>query len=102
MISVRLYRGDMRESEIEQHFIWAVNRAGGKTWKFSSRNVRGVVDRIACFPDGTTWFVELKAPDGTMSKLQELFAADMARLNQKYTVLWSKEEVDRWAAHVKT
>jgi len=28
--------------------------------------------------------------------LQELFAADMARLNQKYTVLWSKEEVDRW------
>ena len=97
MISVRLYRGDMRESEIEQHFIWAVNRAGGKTWKFSSRNVRGVADRIACFPDGTTWFVELKAPDGTMSKLQELFAADMARLNQKYTVLWSKEEVDKWA-----
>lgn len=86
----------MLEREIEAYFVQAVKKAGGKAWKFTSPAHRGVADRIACFPNGQTWFVELKAPDGTMSKLQELFAADMARLNQKYTVLWSKEEVDRW------
>jgi hypothetical protein len=49
----------MRESEIERHFCWAVERAGGKAYKFTSPGRKGVADRIACMPDGTTWFVEL-------------------------------------------
>ena len=39
----------MRESEIEQHFIWTVQRLGGRTYKFKSVNNRGVADRIVGF-----------------------------------------------------
>ena len=87
----------MRESEIERYFVWAVERMGGTTYKFKSPNHRGVADRIACLPDGSTWFVELKAPGGRLAPLQKLFAARMTTLNQNYTVLWSKTEIDEWA-----
>ena len=86
----------MRESEIEQYFVWTVQRMGGTAYKFKSPNHRGVADRIACLPDGSTWFVELKAPGGRPSPLQKLFAARMKELRQNYTILWSKTEIDEW------
>jgi len=84
----------MKESEVEHYFKWAVERAGGKTYKFTSPSHRGVADRIACFSNGATWFVELKTKGGRLSELQKIFAADMARLNQNYSCLWTKEQVD--------
>ena len=84
----------MREAEIEKHFVWSVERMGGKTWKFTSPGRRGVADRIACFPNGDTWFVELKTLGGRFSTLQDMFAKDMLRLNQLYICLSTKEEVD--------
>ena len=89
----------MKESEVEQYFKWAVERVGGKTYKFTSPSHRGVADRIACLPNGATWFVELKTKGGRLSELQKIFAADMAKLNQNYTTLWTKEQVD---AYIKT
>ena len=86
----------MKESEIENYFKRAVERAGGKTYKFTSPSHRGVADRIACFPNGASWFVELKTKGGRLSELQKIFAADMARLNQNYTTLWTKEQVDAY------
>jgi len=86
----------MKESEIENYFKWAVERAGGLTYKFTSPSHRGVADRIACMPNGATWFVELKTKGGRLSELQKIFAADMAKLNQNYTTLWTKEQVDQW------
>jgi len=86
----------MKESEIENYFKWAVERQGGKTYKFTSPSHRGVADRIACLPNGATWFVELKTKGGRLSELQKIFAADMARLNQNYTTLWTKEQVDAY------
>jgi hypothetical protein len=86
----------MRESEVERHFDWAVQRAGGKTWKFTSPGRKGVADRIACLPDGQTWFVELKTKGGRLSPLQKMFAADMAALNQRYACLWTKEQIDEF------
>ena len=83
-----------RESEIENYFKWAVERAGGKTYKFTSPSHRGVADRRACFPMGATWFVELKTKGGRVSELQKIFAADMAKLNQNYSCLWTKEQID--------
>lgn len=89
----------MLEKEIEDYFCWTVERAGGKTWKFVSPSNRGVSDRIACMPDGSTWFVELKKPKGgRLSPLQQIFAGEMKRLNQKYECIWTKEQVDKWAA----
>ena len=87
----------MKEAEIEKHFDWTVQRMGGKTYKFTSPNQRGVADRIACMPDGTTWFVELKTKGGRLSELQKIFQSDMARLGQRYACLWTKDQVDGWA-----
>ena len=87
------------ESEIEKYFIWAVASLGGKSFKFKSINHRGVTDRIACLPDGSTWFVEIKRPKGgRLSPLQILFAEEMKELNQSYVCLWNKEQIDEWKA----
>ena len=87
----------MREKEIEKHFCWAVERAGGRTYKFTSPGRKGVADRIACMPDGTTWFVEIKTKGGRLSALQTMFASEVQALNQKYACLWTKEQVDAFA-----
>ena len=95
----------MREKEIEQYFVWAVERLGGRSFKFHSPNQRGVSDRIACLPDGSTWFVELKTKGGRLSDLQRLFAREMERLNQNYACLWTTQGIDEWSLnldHTKT
>ena len=88
----------MRESEIETYFVWAVVVRGGTTYKFKSPTQRGVADRIACMPNGETWFVELKTKGGRLAPLQKIFAADMQHLGQRYACLWSIEGVDEWAS----
>lgn len=86
----------MREKEIEQHLCRQVERLGGTAYKFTSPMNRGVADRVVCLPDGTVWFIEVKAPDGTLSPLQKRFGHRMQTLKQKYAVLYTKEEVDEW------
>ena len=86
----------MKEKTIENHFVWAVERIGGKTYKFTSPGRKGVADRIACLPDGSTWFVELKTKGGRLSALQKMFMSDMTLLRQKYACLWTTEQVDEW------
>ena len=88
------------ESSIERYFVWTVERMGGVTYKFRALNRKGVSDRIACLPDGSVWFVELKAADGRLSPLQKKFAAEMAALNQNYACLWRKSETDEWASNL--
>lgn len=90
----------MKESEVEKYFCWTVERMGGKTWKFTSPGRRGVADQIACLPDGTTWFVELKTKGGRLSALQKIFMSDMALLNQRYACLWTKEQIDGFVTTV--
>ena len=92
----------MKEKIVENHFIWAVERIGGKTYKFTSPGRKGVADRIACLPDGSTWFVELKTKGGRLSVLQKMFADDMASLKQNYACLWTKEQVDEWVKRTTT
>ena len=86
----------MKESTIEKHLVTQVKALGGMAYKFTSPAHRGVADRVVCLPDGQTWFVELKAPDGRLSELQKIFQSDMARMNQRYVCLWSKEHVEEW------
>ena len=91
----------MKEKIVENHFVWAVERAGGKTWKFTSPGRKGVSDRIACLPDGSTWFVELKTKGGRLSALQKMFMSDMTLLNQNYMCLWTTEQIDEWINEVR-
>ena len=91
----------MIEKEIEAYFVKRVKALGGYSYKFRSVTQRGVADRIACLPNGQTWFVEMKKPGGRLSPLQEVFAEQMATARQHYAVLWSKEGVDSWAERIK-
>ena len=86
----------MKEKDVENHFVWAVERLGGKTYKFTSPGRKGVADRIACLPDGSTWFVELKTKGGRLSALQKMFMSDMTLLKQNYMCLWTTEQIDEF------
>ena len=86
----------MKEKIVENHFVWAVERIGGKTYKFTSPGRKGVADRIACLPDGSTWFVELKTKGGRLSALQKMFMSDMTLLKQNYMCLWTTEQIDEF------
>ena len=90
----------MRESTIEKHLVAKVKAMGGMAYKFTSPAHRGVADRVVVLPGGVVWFVELKAPGGRLSELQKIFQSDMARMNQKYACLWSREHVDEWLKEV--
>lgn len=90
----------MRESKIESYLVWHVMRLGGRAYKFASPSQRGVADRIVCLPNGQTWFIELKAPGGRLSALQEIFAQQMKALGQRYACLWSTEQIDAFIKEV--
>lgn len=57
---------------VETDFVTAVKKAGGKAFKFTSENNRGVSDRIVIFP-GQVWFVEIKRDGGKLTPLQADF-----------------------------
>ena len=86
----------MLEKQVEAYLIKRVKDVGGLTYKFTSPAHRGVADRIVCLPNGQTWFVEVKTEGGRLSELQKVFAADMAKMNQNYTCLWNKEQIDEF------
>ena len=62
-------------------------------YKFVSPSNRGVADRLVVLP-GRVWFVEVKKEGGRLSTLQNIFAAEMVRLQQNISIVWSKEDVD--------
>lgn len=88
------------EKHIEAYLVRKVKDLGGVAYKFVSPANRGVSDRVVCLPDGSTWFVELKAPGGRLSPLQKHFQSEMGRMRQKYACLWSKEHVDEWVKEI--
>ena len=63
-------------------------------YKFVSPSNRGVADRLVVLPGGRVWFVEVKKEGGRLSTLQNIFIAEMQRLQQNVRVVWSKEDVD--------
>ena len=87
----------MLEKQVEAYFKKIVEQLGGKSYKFTSPAHRGVADRVACLPNGQTWFVEIKTDGGRLSELQKVFAEDMVRLSQNYACLWNKDDIDEWA-----
>lgn len=84
----------MLEREIERYLVKRVEALGGKAYKFVSPGRAGVADRIVCLANGEIWFVEIKTEGGRLSALQKVFAEDMIRMNQRYLVVWSKEQID--------
>ena len=84
------------ERDIERYLVRRTIEHGGVAYKWVSPGHVGVADRIVLLPGGVVWFVELKTATGRLSPLQNVFAADMARMGMQYIVIRSKEEVDQW------
>jgi hypothetical protein len=84
------------EKQIEAHLVRRVKELGGVAYKFTSPANRGVADRVVCLPDGSTWFIEVKAPTGRLSPLQRHFRDEMTKLQQRYACLWSMKNVNDW------
>ena len=91
----------MLERDVEKYFTKVVKDLGGCSFKFTSPAHRGVADRVACLPNGDTWFVEIKTDGGKLSELQKVFGAEMVRLKQNYAVLWNKDDIELWKNQIK-
>ena len=89
----------MLEREVEAHLRKVVQAAGGQAYKWRSPT-GNVADRVVCLPGGVTWFVEVKTAGGKLSPLQIIFGQTMARLEQNYAVLWSKQDIDQWLSEI--
>lgn len=61
----------MRESKIEKALVKRVKAEGGQIRKVTWPGRRGAPDRLVMMPGRNPVFVELKAPRGRLSKLQE-------------------------------
>lgn len=60
----------MREADLEARLVRGVKAVGGVAYKFVSPGSVGVPDRLVVLPGGKIVFVELKAEDGRLSRMQ--------------------------------
>ena len=81
------------ERTVEQALVRGVARLGGIAYKFASPSRRGVPDRLIVLPGGRVMFVEVKAPGGRLSKLQEFEIARLRSLGASVVVIWSVNEI---------
>ena len=91
----------MAERDIEARLVKGVRKLGGSCFKWVSPGRRGVPDRIVLLPHGAIAFVEVKAPDGEVSGLQELTMREIARLGHNVYVLYGADDVDEFLAHAQ-
>jgi len=82
------------EAKAENALVRAVLRLGGIAYKFTSPGRRGVPDRLVVLPGGRVIFVEVKAPGGRLSKLQEIEIARLRTQGARVTVIWSASDVE--------
>lgn len=76
----------MRERDIEQWLRHQIESMGGKAFKFTSPGNDGVPDRLAVFPGGRIYFVELKTDRGRLSPIQ----------------VWQQDRLDALGCQVRT
>jgi len=70
----------MKESKIERKLVNEIKKRGGLALKFTPAGQRGYADRVLLLPGGRSVFVELKAKDEKMKKLQAKRAAELEAL----------------------
>jgi len=85
---------------VEALFVKAVQKAGGKAYKFVSEMNRGVSDRIVIFP-GQAWFVEVKRSKGKMSKLQKVFQDKIIDFELLHFVVYGREGIKLFLEEVE-
>lgn len=84
----------VRESEIEAYLVSSVRKMGGMALKFVSPGQVGVPDRIVLLPERPPIFVEVKAPDGVLSAVQNVTLERMSAAGAIVCVVFNKGDVD--------
>lgn len=84
----------MKESQLEKRLKDEIEQLGGLCFKWVSPGRRGVPDRICILPRGRTIFVEMKAPNGKLSPLQEKRIQELEKRKHEVYVLETKQKVD--------
>lgn len=84
----------MREKEIEKYLREEIKKLGGIAYKFTSPGNSGVPDRLVLLPYGIMAFVELKAPGGKTTAIQDRQIARIKKLDFDAYVIDSKFKVD--------
>jgi len=82
-------------------FSWKNNNTGiydqqaGVFRSKSLYDLKGQPDVIACKNDGTVYFLEFKKPGGRLSPDQKAFSEKLKKMNHKYFVVTTIEDVKR-------
>ena len=84
------------EKDIEIMMRKNVERQGGKFLKFISPGNGGVPDRIAIFPGGEIWFVELKTEHGQIRPLQRKWKSILEKLGCNSVIIRGNDEARAW------
>nr|DAS26724.1 MAG TPA: Nuclease [Caudoviricetes sp.] len=83
----------MSESIIEKYLVSEVKKLGGTAYKFVSPGHAGVPDRLCLMPNGTVFFVELKATGKTTRPLQDRQIEKIQAYGQRVYIADSKEKI---------
>jgi len=85
------------EKSVEQYLIRRVKACGGMCIKLQCTGINGIPDRIVLIPViGKCVFVELKAPGGRLSAVQEVRIKQLREMNFDVYVLYNFEQVDKF------
>ena len=84
----------MLEKGIEKYLVSEVKKSGGIAYKFTSPGHAGVPDRLCLMPNGTIFFVELKATGKTTRPLQEREILRIRAYGQRVYVADSRKRID--------
>nr|DAF30402.1 MAG TPA: Nuclease [Caudoviricetes sp.] len=84
----------MLESIIEKYLVSEVKKMGGTAYKFVSPGHAGIPDRICLLPNGTLFFVELKATGKLTRPLQNRQIEKIRTYGQRVYVADSTEKID--------
>jgi hypothetical protein len=82
------------EGKIEAHLKKRVGQLGGEIRKLSWIGRRGAPDRMIWWPGPVMAFVEVKAPGGRISTLQQREMDRLAEAGFTVAVVWDEEGID--------
>jgi len=91
------YPGVPKESEkvTEKYLISQVQKLGGRSYKWSAMNTKGLPDRIVVMPHNRIFFVELKSEGIKPTPLQLHMHEELRILGCRVYTADTKTKVDR-------
>ena len=82
------------EATLERRCIKAARAAGGELIKLLPWALRGLPDRLLLLPGGLVVFIEFKAPEGSLTRLQGYWRARLGQLGCRHAVVKTWEEFE--------